>query len=216
MKLDLHPTFAFLAQLRQHNNREWFEAHRSDYETAKAAFESLVDQIIGGLDELAGLQARDCTMRIFRDVRFSKDKSPYKTNMAANLAPGGRKSRAFGYHLSLAPGESIIAGGLYMPEPVQLNRLRDALAADARPLKAVAADKTFKKYFGTLEGEKVKTFPQGYDRQHPDIELLRMKQMLAIHRLPDEVVLRPRFAAHAMKVCAAMRPFNAYLNDILG
>ncbi len=213
---DLHPTFTFLAQLRLHNNREWFETHRADYEAAKASFESLVDQIIAGLDELAGLQAKDCTMRIFRDVRFSKDKSPYKTNMAANLAPGGRKSRSYGYHLSLAPGESIIAGGMYMPEPAQLNRLRDALAADARPLKAVAADKAFKKYFGQLEGEKVKTFPQGYDREHPDIELLRMKQMLAVHRPPDEVVLGPRFAAHAVKVCAAMRPFNAYLNQVLG
>jgi uncharacterized protein (TIGR02453 family) len=213
--LDLHPTFAFLTELRQHNNREWFEAHRTDYEAAKAAFESLVDQIIGGLDELAGLQAKDCTMRIFRDVRFSRDKSPYKTNMAANLAPGGRKSSVYGYHLSLAPGESIIAGGLYMPEPAQLNRLRDALAADARPLNAVTADKTFKKYFGALEGERVKTFPQGYDREHPDIELLRLKQLLAIHRLPDEVVLGPRFAAHAVKVCAALRPFNEYLNQVL-
>jgi len=213
--LDMHPTFTFLAQLREHNNREWFEGHRADYEAAKASFESLVGEIIAGLDELAGVQAKDCVMRIFRDVRFAKDKSPYKTNMAANLAPGGRKSMSYGYHLSLAPGESIIAGGLYMPEPAQLNRLRDALAEDARPLKAVAPDKTFKKYFGELEGEKVKTFPQGYDREHPDIELLRLKQLLAIHRMPDEVVLGPRFAAHAVKVCAAMRPFNDYLNDVL-
>jgi len=212
---DLQPTFRFLTQLREHNNREWFEAHRADYEDAKARFESLVDQIIAGLDELAGLQAKDCVMRIFRDVRFSKDKAPYKTNMAANLAPGGRKSQVYGYHLSLAPGESIIAGGLYAPEPAQLNRLRDALAADARPLKTIAADKAFKKYFGQLEGEKVKTFPQGYDHAHPDIELLRMKQLLAIQRPPDKVVLGPRFAAHVVKVCAAMRPFNAYLNENL-
>ncbi len=218
--LDLEPAMTFLAQLRQHNNREWFEAHRADYEVAKSRFEELVDQIIVGLapiDDLTGLQARDCVMRIFRDVRFSKDKSPYKTNMAAEIARGGRKSHKLGYFLSLAPGgESIIAGGLYMPEPAQLNRLRDAIAADARPLKAVAADKNFKKYFGQLEGEKVKTVPQGYDRDHPDIELLRFKQLLAVHHLPDDVVLRPRVAAHAVKVCAAMKPFNDYLNGVLG
>jgi uncharacterized protein (TIGR02453 family) len=216
---DLHPTFRFLAELRKHNNREWFEKHRDDYEDAQGRFEALVNQIIAGLspvDDLAGLQAKDCVMRIFRDVRFSKDKSPYKTNMAANISPGGRKSHKLGYHLSLAPGgESIIAGGIYMPEPAQLNRLRDAIARDAAPLKALAQDKNFKKYFGQLEGEKVKTFPQGYDRDHPDIELLKFKQFLAIHRLPDEVVLGTRFAAHAIKVCAAMRPFNEYLNGVL-
>ena len=217
--VDLQPMMRFLAQLRQHNDRAWFEVHRADYEDAKARFEALVDQIIVGLapiDDLAGLQAKDCMMRIFRDVRFLKDKSPYRTSFGATLSPGGRKSRKLGYHMSLAPGgESIIAGGLYMPEPAQLNRLRDALAEDARPLKAVAADRNFKKYFGQLEGEKLKTVPQGYDRDHPDIELLRFKQLVAVHRPSDEVVLGPRFAAHAVKVCAAMKPFNDFLNDVL-
>jgi len=216
---NLQPALKFLAQLRQHNNREWFEQHRAEYEEAKTQFEILVDQVIAGLapvDNLAGLQAKDCVMRIFRDVRFSKDKSPYKTNMAAEIAPGGRKSHKLGYFLSVAPGgESIVAGGVYMPEPAQLNRLREAIAADARPLKAVAAEKSFKKYFGQIEGEKVKTVPQGYDREHPDIELLRFKQMLAVHHLADEVVVGPRFAAHVVKVCAAMRPFNEYLNKVL-
>jgi uncharacterized protein (TIGR02453 family) len=218
--IDLQPTLKFLAQLRKNNNREWFEQHRPDYEEAKAQFEALVDQVILGLspiEDLAGLQAKDCVMRIFRDVRFSKDKSPYRTSFGAGISPGGRKSNKFGHHLSLAPGgESIVAGGLYMPEPAQLNRLRDAIAHDAGPLKAVAADKSFKKYFGELEGEKVKTVPQGYDRAHPDIELLRFKQLLAVHHLPDEVVLGPRFAAHVVKVCTAMKPFNDYLNDVLG
>jgi uncharacterized protein (TIGR02453 family) len=217
--VDLQPTLRFLAQLHERNNREWFENHRDDYEDAKTRFESLVDQIIAGLsriEDLAGLQAKDCVMRIFRDVRFSKDKSPYKTNMGANISPGGRKSHKLGYHLSLAPGgESIIAGGLYMPEPAQLNRLRDAIADDAAPLKAISKNKDFKRYFGELEGEKVKTVPQGYDRDHPDIELLRFKQLVAVHRLPDDVVLGPRFAAQAVKVCAAMRPFNDYLNGVL-
>lgn len=218
--LDLQPTLRFLGQLRLHNNREWFEKHRDDYEDAKTRFESLVDQIIIGLapvEDLAGLQAKDCVMRIFRDVRFSKDKSPYRASFGATISPGGRKSMKLGHHMSLAPGgESIIAGGLYMPEPAQLNRLRDAIAGDAAPLKAVAADKNFKKYFGQLEGEKVKTVPQGYDRAHPDIELLRFKQLLAVHHLPDEVVLGPRFAGHAVKVCTAMIPFNDYLNSVLG
>jgi uncharacterized protein (TIGR02453 family) len=217
--IDLQPTLRFLAQLREHNNRDWFEKHRAGYEDAKTRFEKLVDQLIAGLspiEDLAGQQAKDCVMRIFRDVRFSKDKSPYRTSMGANISPGGRKSQKLGYHLSIAPGgESIIAGGLYMPEPAQLNRLRDAIAHDAARLNAVAADKKFKRYFGQLEGEKVKTVPQGYDRDHPDIGLLRFKQLLAVHRLPDDVVLGSRFAAHAVKVCTAMKPFNDYLNGVL-
>ena len=217
--IDLKPVFDFLSGLKGHNNKPWFEENRAAYELARARFESLVDQLIreyGGIEDLGGITAKDCVMRIYRDTRFSKDKSPYKTNMGATLAPGGKKSSSLGYHLHIQPhNESLIAGGLYMPSPEQLARFRKAIDQDAAPFKAIINDKELKKYFGMLEGEKVKTVPQGYSREHPEIDLLRFKQVVVVHRLSDETVLSPTFGTHTIKVFKAMKPFLDYLNMIL-
>jgi len=217
--LDLRPVLDFLSRLKQHNNKAWFDENRAAYDIARARFESFVDQLIskyGGIDDLGGITAKDCVMRIYRDTRFSKDKSPYKTNMSATIAPGGKKSSSLGYHLHIQPhDETLIAGGLYMPTPEQLARFRIAINLDAAPFKAIIKDKEFQKYFGMLEGEKVKTVPQGYTRDHPEIELLRFKQVVVVHRLSDEVVLSPTFSAHAIKTFTAMKPFLDYLNAIL-
>ena len=217
--IDLKPTFDFLSDLAKHNNKAWFEKNRPSYEMAKASFEAFVDQLIGEYgktENLGGITAKDCVMRIYRDVRFSKDKSPYKTNMSASIAPGGKKSASLGYHLHLQPQDnSLIAGGLYMPMPEQLAKFRAAIDRDATPLKAIINNKEFKSYFGSLDGEKVKTVPQGYSREHPEIELLRFKQVVVVHRLPDEMVLSPKFGAHAIKTFNAMKPFLDYLNAIL-
>src|SRR5687768_4439035 len=125
----------FLSDLRKHNEKAWFDEHRKQYETAKAEFEGLVSHLIGEIGEfdyLGNLAAKDCTMRIFRDVRFSKDKSPYRTNMAASIASGGRKSTRMGYYLHIQPnGQSMVAGGLYMPSSAQLAQFRDAIDQDA-------------------------------------------------------------------------------------
>ena len=165
---------------------------------------------------IKSIVAKDCMFRINRDVRFSKDKSPYKTNMGATLAPSGKKSSSLGYHLHIQPhNESLIAGGLYMPSPEQLARFRKAIDQDAAPFKAIINDKELKKYFGMVEGEKVKTVPQGYSREHPEIDLLRFKQVVVVHRLSDETVLSPTFGTHTIKVFKAMKPFLDYLNIIL-
>jgi uncharacterized protein (TIGR02453 family) len=217
--IDLKPTFDFLSDLKQHNNKPWFEQNRAAYELAKARFESFVDELIlayGGIEDFGGITAKDCVMRIYRDTRFSKDKSPYKTNMGATLAPGGKKSERLGYHLHLQPNDqSLIAGGLYMPGPEQLAGFRQAIDQDAAPFKAILMDKEFKKYFGTLEGEKLKSVPQGYSREHPEIDLLRFKQVVVVHHLSDETVLSPKFGTHTIKVFTAMKPFLDYLNMIL-
>jgi uncharacterized protein (TIGR02453 family) len=218
-EIDLKPTFDFLSDLEKHNNKAWFEKNRATYEIAKASFESFVDQLIGTygkIEDLGGITAKDCVMRIYRDTRFSKDKSPYKTNMSASIAPGGKKSTSLGYHLHLQPhNKSLIAGGLYMPTPEQLATFRAAIDQDAAPFQAIIKNKEFKKYFGMLEGEKVKTVPQGYTRDHPEIELLRFKQVVVVHRLPDEMVLSPMFTTHAIRTFTAMKPFLDYLNVIL-
>jgi uncharacterized protein (TIGR02453 family) len=217
--VDLKPVLDFLSDLKGHNNKAWFEEHRSAYEAARTNFENFVDQLIseyGRIDDLGGITAKDCIMRIYRDTRFSKDKSPYKTNMGATIAAGGKKSTSLGYHLHMQPhDETLVAGGLYMPTPEQLAMFRMAIDQDAAPFKAIINDKDFKKYFGMLEGEKVKTVPQGYTRDHPEIELLRFKQVVVVHRLSDEMVLSPKFRTHVIKTFTAMKPFLDYLNAIL-
>ena len=221
-EIDLRPTFDFLSDLKGHNNKAWFEKNCPAYEVARAGFEAFVDQLIsayGEIEDLGGITAKDCVMRIYRDTRFSKDKSPYKTNMSASITPGtpgGKKSSSLGYHLHLQPhDETLIAGGLYMPTPEQLARFRAAIDRDAAPFKAIINSKDFKSYFGSLDGEKVKTVPQGYSRDHPEIELLRFKQVVVVHHLSDEVVLSSKFSAHAIKTFTAMKPFLDYLNGIL-
>jgi uncharacterized protein (TIGR02453 family) len=217
--IDLKPVLDFLNSLKKHNNKAWFEENRTAYEIAKGNFEAFVNQLIDEYrktEDLGGITAKDCVMRIYRDTRFSKDKSPYKTNMGATIAPGGKKSSSLGYHLHMQPDNgTLIAGGLYMPTPEQLASFRTAIDQDAAPFKAIINEKEFKKYFGVLEGEKVKTVPQGYGRDHPEIELLRFKQVVVVHHLSDEMVLSPKFSAHTIKTFTAMKPFLDYLNAVM-
>lgn len=215
---DLKPIFTFLSALQKNNNRPWFEQNRAAYENAKGLFEDFVDELIlrlGAIENMKGVTAKDCVMRIYRDIRFSKDKTPYKTSMSASIGPGGKKAYRFQYYLHLEPhNASMVAGGLHEPESSQLNKFRAAVSKDARKFKAVVAHKTFKQYFGEVGGEKLKTAPQGYDRDHPEIELLRLKEVVAVHRLSDEVVLAPDLAAHVVKACTAMKPLLDYLASV--
>lgn len=215
---DMKPVLDFLKGLAKHNDKPWFEAHRKDYDSARDEFELLVNQVIGKLssvEDLAGLTAKDCMMRIYRDVRFSKDKSPYRTSFAASIAPGGRKSWRMGWYFHIQPGgESIIAGGMHQPEPPMLAFFRDSIDQDPRPFRKIVKAAAFKQYFGEIEGESLKSAPQGYPKDHPDIDLLRMKEVVAVHHLPDAEVLAADFPAHVVKVCKAMKPFLDYFNAL--
>ena len=216
---NLQDTLDFLGKLQAHNNREWFENNRAAYDRAREAFEMFVDDLIRGagrIQDLKGVAAKDCIFRIYRDVRFSRDKAPYKTNMAAMIAAGGRKSGREGYYVHLAPhDESMIAGGLYMPSGEQIAKFRQAIARDAAPFKKIIAAREFKKYFGTLAPEKLKVAPLGYARDHPEIELLKWKQVVVAHPLADEQVLAPDLVPYAVRVFKAMKPFLDYMNSIL-
>lgn len=216
---DLKSVLSFLRGLRVHNNRAWFEKNRPAYEAAKAEFEAFVDGLIGVFGEsesLGSLRAKDCVSRIYRDIRFSADKSPYRTDMSAHIAPGGRKSSRLGYYLHLAPeGGTMVAGGLYMPEADQLAKFRRAVERSAPRLKRIAAAPDFKRYFRALEGEKLKTAPKGYPADHAEIDLLRFKQILVVHHVSDTLVMSAKFPAHVVKVCRPMKPFLEYLNEAL-
>jgi uncharacterized protein (TIGR02453 family) len=217
--VQLKPTFDFLTKLKNNNNRAWFQENRSAFDRAQEAFAIFVDALIRDLgrgENLTGVSAKDCIFRIYRDIRFSKDKSPYKTNMGAEIVGGGRKSGRLGYYFHIAPhDQSMIAGGLYMPSGEQIAKFRQAIARDARKFKRIMNEKEFKKYFGTLEGERLKTAPQGFGRDHPEIELLKLKQVVVHHRLSDEQVLSANAAVHAVAACKAMKPFLDYLNKVI-
>ena len=208
----------FLRDLRDNNSRSWFEANRNRYEAARTAFEDLVAELLGAfgpVEDLTGVTVKDCVFRINRDVRFSKDKSPYKSTMSALLGPDGRKSAGRAYYLHLEPdGNSMLAGGFHDPSPEELGRIRQSLERDAGPFKKIIRSAAFAGNFGALEGESLKTAPQGYAKDHPDITLLRMKQFLAVHRLNDDLAVSGGLVPHAVKVFKAMKPFLTCLESL--
>jgi uncharacterized protein (TIGR02453 family) len=219
MPSSLEPTLKFLRQLKKNNNREWFAAHRDAYEAARAPYEALVENLIvayNAIEPVHGLQVKDCVFRLNRDVRFSADKSPYRTNMGAVIGPGGRKSLLINLYVHVEPGASFAGGGLYMPEPAQLKAVRAVLAEDARPLRATLGSATFKKQFGALQGEQVKTAPKGYPSDHPDIDLLRHRQFLALRKFDDAGVLAAGFERELLAVARALRPFAAWCHHAVG
>jgi uncharacterized protein (TIGR02453 family) len=217
--LNLKPVLSFLGELGQHNQKTWFDEHRPAYNAAREVFLQFIEGLIDELrasDNLQGLSAKDCVARIYRDIRFSKDKSPYKTNMAAMIAPGGWMTNGRGYYISIEPrGQSLVAGGLYNPTPQELNRFRQAIDNDAATFKALTRARDFADAFGAVEGERLKTAPKGYDREHPEIGLLQLKQITAMHRFSEEEVLSSDFTDRVVAVCRAMKPFLDYLNGVL-
>ncbi len=185
---NLEPVLSFLDDLSRNNNKPWFDEHRPAY----------------------------AAPRINRDVRFSRDKSPYKTNLGALVAPGGWRATAQGYYISLQPhGQSMAAGGLYDPTPQQLDRFRQAIDRDAAGFRQITQTPDFVDVFAAVEGVRLKTAPKGYDRDHPAIDLLQLKQILVMRRFADQEVLAPDFAGRVVAACWAMRPFLKYLDGAL-
>jgi uncharacterized protein (TIGR02453 family) len=216
---NFHPVLNFLDDLSRNNSRDWFEMNRPAYELARDTFTGFIDYLVDELrasDNLLGLSAKDCVLRIYRDVRFSKDKTPYNTHLSAIIAPGGKKSLLQGYYISISPqGRSLIAGGLHMPASEQLSLFRQAVARDAAPFKVITNSKVFVEQFGKIEGERLKTAPKGYDRDHPEIELLKLKDVTALHYFQDREVLAGDFLDRAVTICRALKPFLDYLNEVL-
>jgi uncharacterized protein (TIGR02453 family) len=213
----MKPILAFLSQLSDNNNREWFEAHRDQYEEARQLFEGFVKQMIGELTALepsfTHLEPKGCIFRIYRDVRFSKDKRPYKNHFCAYFAPGGRKSTKAGYYLHLEPGgKSMLAGGMYAPPVDDLKKIRQEIDYNGQSLRAIMETLDFSKYYGGLSGEKVKTTPKGYAADHPDIEILKHKDFTAVHYLDDKLVGNGKLLQYSITVFRALKPFNDFLN----
>jgi len=215
-------TFQFLIDLKENNNREWFTANKKRYETAKTEFELFLDQLIVEIsrfdESINHVSAKDCVFRIYRDVRFSKDKSPYKVHLGAYITSAKKKTEIHdkaGYYIQLAPGDSMIAGGAYLPQGAWLQAIRQEINYNSEEFIRLLTDGQFSKYFGAIQGEKLARPPKGYAADHPDIELLKHKSFLAMHTCTDKQVLADGFIVHSVAVCKAMAPFNRFLNRSL-
>jgi uncharacterized protein (TIGR02453 family) len=215
--MDIQPLFSFLEELKENNHKEWFAEHKKRYELCRATFMELVEGFIAHLAEkdeaFEGVTAKACVFRIYRDVRFSKDKTPYKTSFSACIAPGGRKSTQAIRYLHLEPGNTMLAAGMYQPDADRLKKIRQEIDYNANELKEILSDSDFKKYFDGLNGDKLKRPPKGYDAEHPDIELLKFKSFTVFHKLEDKTVLSANFLSQAKDVFDTMELFNAYLNQ---
>ncbi len=211
-------TFRFFSELESNNNREWFQKNKSRYDTVRKSFIGFLHSIHPGLisidRSMEDLDIPGSVFRIYRDIRFSSDKRPYKTNIGALLVRGGRKnmSQAAGYYIHIENNNSFISGGAYMPESSWLKNIRKEIDINPDEFRAVINNRKFREYFGSLQGEKLKKAPQGYSTGHPDIELLKHKNFLAMHETGNETVLSGELGNHFLEAAEAMKPLNDFLN----
>ncbi|TXC78625.1 DUF2461 domain-containing protein [Luteibaculum oceani] len=215
-------TFSFLKDLEANNNREWFAENKPRYESAKEEFEQFIDELMLGIAEfdnsITHHAPKDCIFRIYRDVRFSKDKSPYKTHFGAHITAAQKRSDIHskaGYYLHLAPGGTLLAGGAYMPNSDWLKKIRSSIDQDASQLREIINNPDFKKTFGSLGGEKLKTAPRDYPKDHPEIELLKHKSFVVSTNCSDSLVLSETFLNHCVQVFRTLYPFDQYLNNTI-
>ena len=210
-------TLQFLKDLAKNNNRPWFTENKDRYVAAHENMiefaEALIDEM-SHHDNLVPMTGKKSLFRIYRDVRFSKDKSPYKTNFAGGLKRATKWLRG-GYYYHIEPGESFVGGGFWAPNPADLKRIRDEIAADDKPLRKIIADPVFVKTFGTLKGDAVKTAPKGFSKDHPAIDLLRHKQFLVSHSFTEKEVTSPDFVKKLSQSFQNMRPFFDYMSEVL-
>lgn len=209
-------TLSFLEKLKKNNNKEWFDKNRAEYETAKNNQKELITELIHTIAKfdpaVKMLEPKDCIFRINRDIRFSNDKTPYKINMGASISPGGKKSFSAGYYIHIQPGASFLAGGMWQPPAPQLQAIRQEIDYNTPEFKKIIGNKDFKKYFGALSDEdKVKTAPKGYEKTHPEIELLKLKSFIMVHDLKDKEVLSKDFVKQCGIIFKAMYPMNQFL-----
>jgi uncharacterized protein (TIGR02453 family) len=206
----------FLSELSQNNTREWFNDNRPGYEKAKSDFESFVNRLIPSIHafdpDIGTLSAKQCVFRIFRDVRFSKDKSPYKTNMGGFIARGGRKGGFAGYYIHIDPKQSFIAGGMHMPPPDILKKVRQEILYHSDEFKSIINKSSFKKTFGEIEGEKLTRPPKDFPADFSDIDFLKYKSYTVIHGVDQQTILKDDFEKYVIKIFKEMYGLNRFLN----
>ena len=213
-------TLDFLSDLKYHNEREWFLKNRKRYDDAKKNFESFVQAVIEKISEfdpiLKGLEVKSCTYRINRDIRFSNDKTIYKTHLGAFIVRGGKKNgdRYSGYYVHIEPGNnSMIAGGAYIPPMPWLTAIREKIDEQGDTFLKIIRNKDFNDFFGEIEGEKLKSAPKGYSRDNKYIEFLKLKSFLISKVISDKDIISKECFGLIIEACRIMKPLNDFLND---
>lgn len=203
-----------LLQLEANNNREWFAEHKKAFQKEENQVKVFFKEVFEELNKIDNLEKIQF-YRIYKDVRFSKDKTPYNKHLSASYVRTKPQLRG-GYYLRIENNASFVGGGFWEPNVADLLRIRKELELDASELRAIIAQKEFKNYFGTLQGEELKTAPRDFDKNHPNIDLIRKKQFLVGRNFTNSEVLSPQFKEEVIATFKAMRPFFNYMSDILG
>ena len=208
--------FSFLSKLKFNNNKEWFTKNKPLYDNLKLDFEKIVSAFIKEIatfdSEIGLLTPKDCVFRIYKDVRFSKDKTPYKTNFGAFFVSGGRKSGMAGYYLHIEPCECFLGGGIYMPPSSILKKIREEINCNFEEFEKIISAKKFKKYFSKITGSKTTLIPKGFDKNFIGAEYLKFKDYTLIHPIKDDFLLNKDAFKKTLEIFKAMKPFNDFLN----
>ncbi len=212
----------FLKAIAKNNNREWFEKNKPKYLEAKLAFEDFLEALHPELlkfdDSLAGLNPRKLAFRIYRDVRFSKDKKPYKVNMGAGFSSKGKMEQEPGFYVHIQPtNQSFVAGGMYMPDADNLAKIRQEIDYNPESLKKVLADKKFRRLFpnGLDDFDSLKKAPKGYPKDHPHVDWLRHKSFIVSHYFTDKEVADKKFVKKLGEICRTLKPLNDFLTSAI-
>lgn len=216
-------TLQFLDELSKHNNKAWFDAHRNQYDAARQNFQDFIQELIDRFSaydaDLEGLTAKSCMFRINRDVRFSKNKQPYKTNLGASMDRGGKKSGFAGYYFHLEPGKSFAGGGVWMPDPANTRKIRQEIDYCLSEFEEIITDKKFKKIYGGLyhdeEGIKLVNIPRDFEKDNPAAEYLKYKSWLAITHFTDAEVSSKQIINKTIEAFKTLQPLNKFLNRAL-
>jgi uncharacterized protein (TIGR02453 family) len=213
-------TLRFLKELANNNNRDWFQANKKRFDSAQDNLTAFTDYLIGEVgkfdDAVATLDPKSCVFRIYRDVRFSKDKSPYKTNLGAYISPGGRKSMQPGYYFHLQPGQSFIAGGKHIPDGPETLKIRNAIANNTDEFLKIVGKKSYRDTFGKMHGDKLKSAPKGFDPEHKAVEYLKLKEFMAFTEMHDDkFLISAEFPKHLVKTMKEMFPLVSFLRKAL-
>ena len=221
MIVEMKGVLKFLTDLRKNNDRKWFEQNKDRYLDAKDTFEGfiagLLKELVKSDERLALLDPKKLPFRIYRDVRFSKDKSPYKVNMGAGISPNGKLIQEPGYYIHIQPGnKSFVAGGIYMPDAGNLAKIRQEIDYNGEKLRKIFNQASFKKAFSALDDfDRLKTAPKGYSNDHPRIEILKNKSFIVSRGFRDQEVTDKKFIASVAGYCSLIRPFNDFIREAL-
>ncbi len=207
-------TLQYLTDLKENNNREWYHANKSTFQIAQTNAKDFYQSIRDNLEKQDDID-KFKLFRIYRDVRFSKDKTPYKPHFAGSFSRTGQKLRG-GYYLRIRPGESFLAGGFWEPNKEDLFRIRKEFEYNDSEIRKILSDQPFKKIFGgKLEGSELKTAPKGFNKEHAAIDLIRKKGFIAVRNFTDKEVLSTGFLNDVNQSFLALRPFFDFMSDVL-